>query len=127
MYDEVPGETPKHPRHYIKNYPTSNSIYHTHVYDSKITPILQHNTSQLRQRGWQIGSLQTKPGEKDLYYLNPGHPLNPKAYGDEGQRARRSDGESKLKEVENHLLPKGFQGPAPKPPKITMDDIRFDI
>lgn len=127
MYDEVPGETPKHPRKIIPSHNASNAIYDTHVYDPKIPAVIQHNRSQFRQRGWQIGSLQTKGGEADQYYLHVGHPLNPRAYGDDGSRPLRSNGEKTKTEFENHTVPKGFQGPAAKPPKITMDDIRYDV
>ncbi len=90
MFDEVPGEAPKHPRPFIPTHSASNAIYRTHVYDSKIEPVKQVNQSQFRQRGWNVGSLQTEDGAPDEYYLHPGHPLNPKAYGDDGSKPRRS-------------------------------------
>lgn len=89
MYDEVPGEKPKHDYHYVPTHSASNAIYHTHVYEPKIEPVKQVNQSQLRQRGWQVGSLQTKAGEPDRYWLHSGHPLNPRAYGDDGSPAMR--------------------------------------
>eukprot|EP00604_Paraphysomonas_vestita_P002213 CAMPEP_0174819266 /NCGR_PEP_ID=MMETSP1107-20130205/2397_1 /TAXON_ID=36770 /ORGANISM="Paraphysomonas vestita, Strain GFlagA" /LENGTH=139 /DNA_ID=CAMNT_0016032439 /DNA_START=287 /DNA_END=706 /DNA_ORIENTATION=+ len=126
MYDEVPGEAPKIPRPFIPSHTASNAIYNTHVYDSKVEPVLQHNRSQFRQRGWEVGSLQTKPGEADQYYLNPGHPLNPRAYGDDGSKPQRSDGEELKRELENFKLPKDYAGPGPKPPKITTEELRYD-
>jgi hypothetical protein len=91
MYDEVPGETPKHPRPFIPNHTASSAIYRTHVYEPKggVEPVKQVNQSQLRQRGWQVGSLQTKGGEPDRYWLHSGHPLNPRAYGDDGSKPLR--------------------------------------
>jgi hypothetical protein len=91
MYDETPTEAPKHPRPFIPGHSASNAIYRTHVYSPPgVAPVKQVNRSQYRQRGWQIGSLQTKDGEADGYWLHPGHPLNPRAYGDDGSKPMRA-------------------------------------
>eukprot|EP00602_Paraphysomonas_sp_CaronLab_P004620 CAMPEP_0185017330 /NCGR_PEP_ID=MMETSP1103-20130426/290_1 /TAXON_ID=36769 /ORGANISM="Paraphysomonas bandaiensis, Strain Caron Lab Isolate" /LENGTH=202 /DNA_ID=CAMNT_0027546679 /DNA_START=90 /DNA_END=698 /DNA_ORIENTATION=- len=89
-FDEVPGEEPRHPKLPIEIQRGANSIYNTHVYKSNVKPILQHNTSQLRQRGWQIGSLQTGPGEPDQYYLHDGHPLHPDAFKEGSARHKET-------------------------------------
>eukprot|EP00596_Hydrurales_sp_CCMP1899_P001866 CAMPEP_0119042168 /NCGR_PEP_ID=MMETSP1177-20130426/14423_1 /TAXON_ID=2985 /ORGANISM="Ochromonas sp, Strain CCMP1899" /LENGTH=113 /DNA_ID=CAMNT_0007008771 /DNA_START=272 /DNA_END=613 /DNA_ORIENTATION=- len=72
----------------------SNAVFSNHVsnamFDSKTQQV---DTSQYRQRGYKVGSRMSGPDDKDNYYLQPGHPLSPKA--DKGGRFKsRKDMES---------------------------------
>ena len=85
-YDEVPEEVNLDFRDRRLNLTdNSHAIYDNHVsnatYDSKTQQV---DTSQYRQRGYRVGSLMTGPDDPDNYYLQPGHPLSPKA--DKGGR-----------------------------------------
>lgn len=85
-YDEVPAQVNldfRNRRLEVTDH--SHAIYDNHVsnatFDSKTQQV---DTSQYRQRGYRVGSLMTGPDDPDNYYLQPGHPLSPKA--DKGGR-----------------------------------------
>ena len=64
---------------------TTHASFDTHVSNAKFdSKTAQVDTSQYRQRGYRVGSLMTGPDDPDNYYLQPGHPLSPKA--DKGGR-----------------------------------------
>lgn len=91
-YDEVPEEVTLDFRdRRIDLTDHSHSIYDNHVsnatFDSKTQQV---DTSQYRQRGYRVGSLMTGPDDPDNYYLQPGHPLSPKA--DKGGRFKALKG-----------------------------------
>ena len=91
-YDEVPEEVTLDFRdRRIDLTDHSHSIYDNHVsnatFDSKTQQV---DTSQYRQRGYRVGSLMTGPDDPDNYYLQPGHPLSPKA--DKGGRFKELKG-----------------------------------
>ncbi len=88
VFDETPAEV-DHRFAKIETTTLSDSTgaYDTHVglFNKELqTDHDQHTLSQYRQRGYNIGSLKAKGGEKDRYYLQPGHPLSPIA--DKGGR-----------------------------------------
>lgn len=86
-FDEVPSSTPSLDNQYGKTSVVADALYNTHlgkVDNSEHIKYEQHNLSQYRHRGYNIGSLMTEAGEPEPYYKQPGHPLSPKA--DEGGR-----------------------------------------
>ena len=92
VYDEVPDEVDldfRGRRAEISE--VSDAIFANHVsnatFDSKTQQV---DTSQYRQRGYRVGSLMTGPDDEDNYYLQPGHPLSPKA--DKGGRFKNIKG-----------------------------------
>jgi hypothetical protein len=63
----------------------SHAIYNTNVGATNPIEIReQYNTSQYRQRGFQVGSRMTAEKEPDFYYVQPGHAISPQA--DKGGR-----------------------------------------
>lgn len=86
VYDETPAEVSLDFRtRRINTTDQSHAVFQNHVsnatFDSKTEQV---DTSQYRQRGYRVGSLMTGPDDPDNYYLQPGHPLSPKA--DKGGR-----------------------------------------
>eukprot|EP00605_Chrysophyceae_sp_TOSAG23-4_P002434 GSChrysophyteH1.ASY1.ANO1.2693.1 assembled CDS len=77
MFDETPDEMPSHKTitdtTEITHATTNTHIGHTNPIDAKPTT----DTSQYRQRGYNIGSLHTADDDQgDHYYKQPGHPLS---------------------------------------------------
>ena len=80
VFDETPEEAASLAFNAEATTPLTHAIYHTNVGARNPIEIReQTNTSQYRQRGWQVGSRMTGEKEKDFYYLQPGHPLSEKA------------------------------------------------
>jgi len=78
MYDETPEEmdkklaTPK-----IQALAShSDAVYLHHKGHAAPVETEQVNQTNLRQRGYRIGSLKTGPDDEDKYYKQPGHPLS---------------------------------------------------
>ena len=91
VYDEVPSDY-KTPEFY-KTTSVSHAIYNSHlgmIAGPDGSDKEQHNTSQYRQRGYKVGSIMTNPEDKDDFYLQPGHPMNPKS--DDGGRFQHLKG-----------------------------------
>ena len=76
MYDEVPASVPEFKIETIAE--ASDAIYTNHVGHTSGVATEQVNQTQLRQRGYKVGSLKTGPEEEDKYYKQPGHPLSGK-------------------------------------------------
>lgn len=76
MYDEVPASAPEFKIETIAE--ASDAIYTNHVGHTSGVATEQVNQTQLRQRGYKVGSLKTGPEEEDKYYKQPGHPLSGK-------------------------------------------------
>lgn len=76
MYDETPQEAKEKPYQAQKIAVSSDAIYKDNV--GLNTPIHteQVNQTQLRQRGYRVGSLKTGSDDDDKYYKQPGHPLS---------------------------------------------------
>ena len=89
MFDETPAEVDMQFAN-LQSHDTPHSIYANHVgliaheSDPKYD---QTATSFYRQRGWQVGSVKSKPGDAETYYKQPGHPLSDMA--DKGGRFKR--------------------------------------
>jgi hypothetical protein len=86
-YDEVPSELPSLDGRFAPSAYISHALFASHVGkfdDSEHRVLAQHNVSQYRQRGYNVGSLMTEANEPDRYYKQPGHPLSPQA--DQGGR-----------------------------------------
>lgn len=84
VYDETPVDNIS-TRTGLPIHEQTNSLYDKHVgLSSPIDTVEQIDTSQYRQRGYQVGSLKTGPDDPDNYYKQPGHPLSPLA--DKGGR-----------------------------------------
>lgn len=86
VYDETPEEVDlDFTNKRLELVSDTNSVYLNHVgkgvFDSKTQQV---DTSQYRHRGYKVGSRMIGPDDKDDYYLQPGHPLSPKA--DKGGR-----------------------------------------
>ena len=93
VYDETPEEQTKLVFDTIATTKVTHAIYNTHiglVSGPDGSNFEQHNVSQYRQRGYKVGSIMTNPEDKDEYYTQPGHPLNPKT--DKGGRFQQLKG-----------------------------------
>jgi len=76
VFDEVP-ESHKFPDIDQTNTATNvPSQFKNHSYDSKVHTEFIVNKTQLRSRGYKIGSLHLGPDEEDQIYLPPGHCLS---------------------------------------------------
>jgi len=85
MYDEVPGEQASEgaEKTVIPTHTASSAALggiDSHVYDSNIEPREMVNNTQLRQRGYKVGSLKTGPEDPDQYFMQKSHPLHPEAF-----------------------------------------------
>ena len=76
MYDEVPSSPKEFEIEALVG--KSDAIYQDHVGLTSGEDSEQVNQTQLRQRGYKVGSLKTGPDEPDRYYKQPGHPLSGK-------------------------------------------------
>ena len=78
MYDETPDEMNKMAMKLVPIALESNAIYTHHIGHAEAAGASteQVNQTQLRQRGYKVGSLKTGPEEEDKYYKQPGHPLS---------------------------------------------------
>lgn len=81
VFDETPNEAADYSlaSDYAPAVAASHAIYRTHLghhATSESNDHAQYNVSQYRQRGYNVGSLMTEPGEPDAYYKQPGHPLS---------------------------------------------------
>lgn len=80
-FDDVPSSTISLDNQYGKTSVVADALYNTHlgkVDNSEHIKYEQHNLSQYRHRGYNVGSLMTEAGEPEPYYKQPGHPLSPK-------------------------------------------------
>ena len=87
MFDETPAEVDmKFAALQSHDNAHSTAAFPDHVgkIAGKPDDLDQTATSFYRQRGWQVGSIKSKPGDEELYYKQPGHPLSPLA--DKGGR-----------------------------------------
>lgn len=85
VFDETPEEARKLAFQAEAVSDISHATYDTNVGGTNpVEAREQHNTSQYRQRGFQVGSRMTGEKEKDFYYVQPGHALSPLA--DKGGR-----------------------------------------
>eukprot|EP01033_Poteriospumella_lacustris_P003748 gene3748-2656_t len=78
-FDEVPSSTVSLDNQYGKTSVVADALYNTHlgkVDNSEHIKYEQHNLSQYRHRGYNVGSLMTEAGEPEPYYKQPGHPLS---------------------------------------------------
>ena len=80
MYDETPDEMNQMAMKLVPIALESNAIYAHHIGHAEAAGASteQVNQTQLRQRGYKVGSLKTGPEEEDKYYKQPGHPLSDK-------------------------------------------------
>lgn len=93
MFDETPDEYRFSKNREIAQLSHAAAVADTHVYSvppGAVAQEEQYNLSQYRQRGYNVGSLMSKAGEKDKYYKQPGHPLSDLA--EQGGRFRRPKG-----------------------------------
>lgn len=92
MYDEVPGEAaaPDAKKTVIPTHSSpspSLAGINSHVYESNIEHREMVNNTQLRQRGYKVGSLKTGPEDPDQYFMQKSHPLHKDAFsGQPGSR-----------------------------------------
>lgn len=86
VYDEVPEEVDLDFRsRRLETTHVTHAIFANHVSNARFdSQTEQVDTSQYRQRGYRVGSRMIGPDDPDNYYLQPGHPLSPKA--DKGGR-----------------------------------------
>ena len=88
MFDETPAEVDmKFAALQSHDHAHSTASFPDHVGKISAKPndeLDQTATSYYRQRGWQVGSVKSNPGDEELYYKQPGHPLSPLA--DKGGR-----------------------------------------
>ena len=97
MYDETPGEQAKEgaEKTVIPTHSASSAALggiNSHVYESNIEHREMVNQTQLRQRGYKVGSLKTGPEDPDQYFMQKSHPLHPEAFsGTPGSRHEVSD------------------------------------
>lgn len=90
-YDEPPHELPPIAGTHTPIAQSSDAVFNSHVGlvdNSEHSKYEQHNVSQYRRRGYNIGSLMSKASDPEAYYKQPGHPLSPLA--DKGGRFKVS-------------------------------------
>jgi len=100
MFDETPAEVDPQfaGQGVLQSHEKVHSLYADHVGKVVTQPDMQFDqtaTSFYRQRGWQVGSVKSKPGDPELFYKQPGHPTSPLA--DKGGRfkERKEMGQAK--------------------------------
>ena len=76
VFDETPETITKQDRIDTTTITHANTTSHVGKIGEEVEAQPTVNTSQYRQRGYNIGSLHTAGGEQDNYYKQPGHPLS---------------------------------------------------
>ena len=78
-FDEPPSKETLASLPHIRSVIKSDVNFRSHVGGVRIQTEIMTNKSLWRSHGWGTGSIYTKAGEPDGYYLNPGHPLHPQS------------------------------------------------